>query len=168
MPAPLLSRVQPEQDVLLRFAFVFGFSILMFAARSAPICAQVRHEYSEVHMGMPVRIVLFAATDSAARTAARAAFQHVARLDDDLTDYRPISELRKIEARAGNWVTVKPSTFAVLARAIEIAKLTDGAFDPTIGPVVTLWRAARKAGQPPDRAALDSARALVSYKWLQL
>ncbi|MEX2284288.1 MAG: FAD:protein FMN transferase [Gemmatimonadota bacterium] len=154
--------------MLSRVAFFFGFIIVMFAARGAPVCAQVRHEYSEVHMGMPVRIVLFAATDSAAGSAARAAFQHIARLDDDLTDYRPVSELRKIEAHAGDWVSVKPSTFIVLARAIEIAQRTDGAFDPTIGPVVTLWRAARRAHRLPDRAALDSARALVSYKWLLL
>jgi thiamine biosynthesis lipoprotein len=128
----------------------------------------MRHEYREIHMGMPVRIVLYAATDSAARDAARAAFQHIARLDAELSDYRPDSELRRIEAGAGSWVSVRPATFAVLQQARDIANLTDGAFDPTIAPLVALWRHARQTGRLPPRPAIDSARALVAWHELHL
>ena len=152
--------------MLSKVAFVFGFSLLGFFA--APGSAQVRHEYTEVHMGMPVRLVLFAPSDSAAQTAARAAFRQIAALDDDLTDYRPGSELEKIESRPGDWVKVKPTTFEVLARALAIAHLTGGAFDATIGPLTHVWRSARKNQRAPEQSQLDSARALVSHKWLQV
>jgi FAD:protein FMN transferase len=151
--------------VLSKVAFVFGFSLLGFVA---PGSGQVRHEYTEVHMGMPVRLVLFAPSDSAAQTAARAAFRQIAALDDDLTDYRPGSELEKIESRPREWVAIKPTTFEVLARALAIAQLTGGAFDPTIGPLTRVWRAARKNQRAPEQSQLDSARALVSHQWLQL
>src|SRR5688572_10893062 len=59
-------------------AFVLGFLLTL----TAPASAQVRREYSEVHMGMPVRIVLHAPDDSTARAAARAAFRRIAELEN--------------------------------------------------------------------------------------
>src|SRR5207249_6695423 len=56
----------------------------------------------------------------------------------------------------------------VLARAQEISKLSDGAFDVTVGPVVRLWRQARKSRQMPAPDEVAKARALVGYKNLRL
>jgi FAD:protein FMN transferase len=130
--------------------------------------AQARHEYSEVHMGMPVRIVVYAPSDSAARFAVRSAFQRIAELDADLNDYRADSELRRIEQGAGQWVTVKATTLHVLGRALEIARLSDGAFDPSVGPVVRLWRQARVTKQLPDPDELAKARRLVGHQHVRL
>ncbi len=58
---------------------------------------QGRFEFTEVHMGMPVRIVLYANTDSEARSAARAAFRRVAELDNTFSDYHPQSEVRRLD-----------------------------------------------------------------------
>ena len=41
----------------------------------------------------------------------------------------------------------------MLARAVEIARATDGAFDPTVGALVLLWRDARRTGRMPDASA---------------
>lgn len=141
--------------------------MLLLHAGSAA-AQQTRYEYREVHMGMPVRIVLYAGTDSLARAAAKAAFDTIASLDNDLSDYRAQSEVRRIEANAGAWVRIKPSTHDVLAQAVEIARLSDGAFDPTIAPLVRIWRDARRRDTIPLPAAIDSARALVSWQHLQL
>ena len=142
---------------------------LALAFTAAHASAQAaRFEYREVHMGMPVRIVMHAATDSIARIAARAAFKRIAELDSDLSDYRSNSELRRIERNARNWVTVKPTTFAVLQRSIEIAQASDGAFDPTIGPLVRLWRTARQNRKLPSTQSIRTASKLVSYRYLEL
>lgn len=118
-------------------------------------------------MGMPVRIVLYA-DDTMARNAARAAFDRIAALEDVMSDYRSASEVRRLEARAGAWVEVSEPLFDVLARAKQIAHATGGAFDPTVAPVISLWREARRTGRLPDEAALDSARALVDWQKLEL
>lgn len=146
----------------------FSALLLLHTLAVDPALAQQRYEFSEVHMGVPVRIVLFAATDLAARKAARSAFERIAVLDERLSDYREQSELRRIEALAGNWVPISHETFEVLARALLVARASDGAFDPTIGPLVQLWRESRHTGRLPARPSVDSARTRIGHQHLAL
>jgi FAD:protein FMN transferase len=134
--------------------------------RSSSAHAQ-RHEFAAVHMGVPVRLVLYAPADHAA-AAARAAYDRIALLEDILSDWRPQSELRRLEPRAGEWVPVSAELFAVLSLSTDLARRTDGAFDPTVGPLVALWRRARATGALPSAAAIDSARALVGWRMIEL
>lgn len=119
-------------------------------------------------MGVEVRIVLYARDDAHARGAARAAFDRIAALEDKMSDYRPESELRRLERAHGVVVRVSPELFDVLWSAHGMARATQGAFDPTTGPLVRVWRAARRTGKPPDGATLDSARARVGWHALVL
>ena len=135
---------------------------------AAPVAAQTSREFTEVHMGVPVRILLYASTETEARDAARAAFGRIAELDRSMSDYRSDSELRRLDAHAGQWVDVSAPLYDVLALAHRIAEASDGAFDPTVGPLVQLWREARKTKQLPSRAAIDSARTLVNWRFLSL
>lgn len=128
-----------------------------------------RFEYTEVHMGVQARLVLYAPDEAAAQQAARAAFDRLAALEDVMSDYRPTSELMRLcAAPAGTPVRVGDDLFAVLARAQELARLSDGAFDVTVGPLVRLWRAARKAGQLPAEAERREALARVGWQYLRL
>jgi FAD:protein FMN transferase len=126
-----------------------------------------RQEYTEVHMGMPVRITLYAPLEQG-RAAARRGFDRIAMLDRMMSDYRPDSELRRLEERSGEWVGVSAELFAVLMRSTAIASASGGAFDPTIGPVVGLWRRARQTGRLPDPAQLERARALAGWRFVEL
>jgi thiamine biosynthesis lipoprotein len=63
---------------------------------------------------------------------------------------------------------VSPDTVRVVSRAIEIARDTGGAFDPTVAPVVALWRVARATGRLPPAAALDASRALTGWRRVEL
>ncbi len=119
-------------------------------------------------MGMPVRIRLYGPTDEAAKTAASAAFARVAVLDQMMSDYRPDSELSRLGTVGGTWSIVSPDLFEVLERAVEVARATGGAFDPTVGPLVAIWRDARKSQRMPDESALASARRLVGWRHLRL
>ena len=139
-------------------------------ALSASVWSQapLRFEYSQVHMGMPVRLVLYATDEPAARAAATSAFARIAVLDGAMSDYRPDSEINAIARRAPDALAVSPDVFRVVARAIEIAKATDGAFDPTVAPLVALWRDARKTGRLPPRAAIEAARAITGWRGVEL
>jgi thiamine biosynthesis lipoprotein len=142
--------------------------LLVTQAAAGQSVAAARFEYTEIHMAMPVRIVLYASDAEAARRAARAAFQRVAELEDVLSDYRARSEVRRLEERAGEWVPVSPELFRALETALHAARLTDGAFDPTVAPLVALWREARRTKRLPAATQLDSARKLVSYQRVSL
>ena len=116
-------------------------------------------------MGMPVRIRLYSSSEDAAGIAAAAAFARVAVLDQMMSDYRLDSELRRL---GRSWAPVSRELFGVLERAIEIADATEGAFDPTVGPLVALWREARHSRRLPDATAIDAAKSLVGWQLVQL
>src|SRR5947208_2461193 len=125
-------------------------------ARLAP-AQDVGRQYAALRTGMAVRVVVYAADDATARRAAHAAYARIAELEDVMSDYRPESEVRRLAARAGEAVRVSDDLFVVLARSVDLWGRSDGAFDATVGPFVELWRAARRTGRLPPRAALDSA-----------
>jgi len=118
-------------------------------------------------MGLPVRLQLYAIGERPAGDAASAAFARIAELDRMMSDYRPDSELRQIPSN-GKWTAVSHELFDVLQRALVVARETGGAFDPTIAPLVSLWREARTSGRLPPRPALDAARARVGWRHLEI
>jgi thiamine biosynthesis lipoprotein len=63
---------------------------------------------------------------------------------------------------------VSDELFEILQESQRIAKLTDGAFDVTIGPVVRLWRRARRAETLPSSEQLARARESVGWQKLKL
>jgi FAD:protein FMN transferase len=120
-------------------------------------------------MGTRFRIVLYAVNEATARDAARAAFERIVALDNCMSDYKPGSELMRLCAKAGGEpVPVSPELFTVLAKAQEVAEKSGGAFDVTVGPVVHLWRLARRTQRLPDTEKLAKARALVGYRNVRL
>jgi thiamine biosynthesis lipoprotein len=127
-----------------------------------------RFEFSQVHMGMPVRLVLHAASADTARRGAEAAFDRIAALDRMMSDYRDDSELRQLDRRPLEWIPASEELFAVLAQAVEISEATGGAFDPTVAPLVALWRETRTSGRMPERSRLEAARALVGWRHIGL
>ncbi len=114
-------------------------------------------------MGMEVRLVLDVEDETVARRAAEAAFATIASLDGRLSDYRPDSVVRAIERAAPDPVEVDGDVLAVVQQALQVARASGGAFDPTVAPVVALWREARQTGRLPDAGALARARALVDW-----
>jgi thiamine biosynthesis lipoprotein len=131
-----------------------------------------RFEFESKHMGTTFRIVLYAADRETAEKASKAAFARVAELDGIMSDYKKNSELMRLcgtfAKEVGEPVAVSEDLFAVLEKAQEMSKASDGAFDVTVGPVVQLWRHARRTQQLPDRDELTAALAKVGYQNVQL
>ena len=82
-----------------------------------------------------------------------------------MSDYDPDSELMKLcrNARPGRPQKVSRDLFAVLAVSQKISGLSDGCFDPTVGQLSKLWRAARKSNKVPSRLAIQQAKSSVSW-----
>lgn len=128
-----------------------------------------RFEFVERHMGCMARIVMFAPDGSAARAAARAGFDAIARVDAVLSDYRADSAVERLarmdaEESAG-W---EVELIDALGRARWVSRESGGAFDVTVGPVVRLWREARRARVLPSADAIAAARGLVGWERLRV
>lgn len=121
-------------------------------------------------MGLPFRIVLYARDRAEAQAAATAAYARIADLNQIMSDYEDDSELTKLSKTAGSgrWVPVSPDLWKVLDRAQQLAHATRGAFDVTVGPVVQLWRRARRQRELPAPERLAAARSAMGYQHLRL
>ena len=105
-----------------------------------------RYEFFRPEMGVPFRIVLYAWNPALAKVSAGEAFERVAALNAVLSDYEYESELSRLSRTSGqgHWVGVSDELWRVLTFAQDLARETDGAFDITAGPVISLWRRARR------------------------
>lgn len=149
--------------------WLLGLSLTVAALAGLQRPESQRYEAVEPHMGTLVRITVYAPGEQAARYAFRAAFDRIRELDGILSDYRPDSELNQITKTAvGRAVPVSKDLFAVLAASQDLAEATGGAFDITQGPVVRLWREARKTARVPDPAALQEAATRSGFRKLHL
>ena len=121
-------------------------------------------------MGVPFRIVLYTPDAVTAEHAARAAFQRISQLNDILSDYDTDSELSRLSRTSGEGrsVAVSPDLWLVLTRAKKFSEQTDGAFDITAGPYVSLWRKARREKILPRADLLAAARSAVGWRHLLL
>jgi thiamine biosynthesis lipoprotein len=146
-----------------------GHTARVPAIAIAAALAMLKFEFTQVHMGVSVRLTLFAQNRSQAYDAAQAAFLRFAELDAMMSDYQRASELNRLcAAPAGEWTPVSPDLHFVLWQAKLIAVLTEGAFDATIGPIVNLWRAGRKEGRMPEAEALRLAMSKVGSEKLEV
>lgn len=147
-----------------------GFTLGLIAATTilTPQTLE-RFTFSQVHMGMEARLVVYAPSSELAERVCTAAFARIGELDAIMSDYRRDSELNRLCDQAGGEpVVVSDDLLKVLARSLEISRATGGAFDITVGPIVQLWRTARRTAQLPTQAEIDAARAKVGYAKMTL
>lgn len=151
-----------------------GMNVTLLAAIALAIPFQSKSEltqyrFSQPHMGTNCQIILYSMNKEEASRGANAAFLRMKQLDGIMSDYNQESELRQLCARSGTGpVLVGEDLFKVLTRAREVSELSGGAFDVTVGPVVKLWRRARKSIQMPDKDELEAALKLVDYQAMVL
>jgi len=128
-----------------------------------------RFEFTQAHMGTLFKIVLYASDEHSALRASKAAFDRIAELDRIMSDYQSSSELMQISQQAGGPpARISDDLYRVMSTAQETAQRSEGAFDITVGPVVRLWRRARRQHELPDPARLAQALDLVGYDKLRL
>ena len=120
-------------------------------------------------MATRFELVLHGPDASALRAAGEEALGEVARLERQLSFYRPDSDVTWINRHAAEGpVPVEPSLFALLARCRTLSELTDGAFDITVGPLMRAWGFARGYTELPCAADVEAARAAVGSRHLLL
>ena len=142
--------------------------VLFVSGCAAPPDAE-RFEYAQIIMGVEGRITLYARDEPAAVRAATAAFARMSALEAVLSDYQPDSEAMRLASKPpGEWHPVSPDLFAALTHAQGMSVRSNGAFDVTVGPLVRLWRTARRDRRLPSPDDLAAARTQVSSVGLEL
>jgi thiamine biosynthesis lipoprotein len=132
--------------------------------------ALARFQFSGTEMAVPIEVVLYAPCEEVATTAFQAALARFHQLNSILSDYDPQSELSLLSRTSGEGkvVPISNDLWQVLSAAQGFSEKTSGAFDVTVGPVVRLWRRARRQHELPGQQHLQEARAATGYRHLRL
>lgn len=102
-----------------------------------------------------------------AKDAVEAAFAELHRLDASLSTYKADSELSQVNRQAGHgWTPVSAETAGLVSKALSLAEETGGAFDPTVGPLVSLWGFKHLDYHVPTDAAIHDAMQHVGWRYL--
>jgi len=148
---------------MMKHYWLFVLPLVVCCAATAG--ATERFEFEEIHMGVPVRIILYAPHSEIAGIAAKEAFGIFHRLNGIMSDYDDDSELMQLCANNGS-DQVSEDLFIVLQAAKHYSTISDGAFDITVGPMVRLWRRSRRQRELPKELYIEQAKVLVgNHLW---
>jgi len=95
----------------------------------------------------------------------------LADIDRGMSGYRADSEIARFNAaKSTEWLDVSPDVAAVVAAALEVSALSEGAFDITVAPLVAAWGFGPQAGPPgiPDAAELARLSDRVGFRKLHV
>lgn len=123
--------------------------------------------HTDQAMGTVVQVTIWTDDEPGAAQAAQAVFAEFRRLDAMMTTWTPDSEISKINAAAGTpkAVPVSAEAYAVIARALEVSKASQGVFDITVGAYGGLWKFDEDMdGTLPDPAEVLKRKKLVNWK----
>ena len=120
-------------------------------------------------MGTRFSVICYAESREVAEKAAEAAFSKAEEMNRCASDYLPESELSRLPAHPVNKpIPLSPVLYELLDHSRRLAEATDGAFDPTLGPLTKLWRESRANHTLPDAEILKAARASVGWRHFTL
>lgn len=96
-------------------------------------------------------------------------FKEAARLEGLLSLNMPKSDLNRINSQAGRApVKVQPETLEVVDRGLYYSRLSGGAFDITIGPLVELWHIGYDDARVPSPAEIRQTLPLVDWEKVEV
>jgi thiamine biosynthesis lipoprotein len=120
-------------------------------------------------MGTFAHVVAVAKDSGTAKKCVRAALEEIHNVDNLMSDYKKDSEISRVNSQAyEKAVKVSEPTYEVLQRSVEFSKMTGGAFDITVGPLVALFREAKESKVAPSEQQIAQARSKVGYEKLKL
>jgi thiamine biosynthesis lipoprotein len=115
-------------------------------------------------MGTLVEIKLVAQDPLSAETAFKVAFSELKRIEKLMSFQLTDSDVGRINQAAGNPVAVSPELLQLIQQSKHYAQLTQGAFDISIGPLVSLWGFDTEQYRLPGKQEIESVLPLVDYR----
>ncbi len=145
---------------------------LLVACHSSLVTASdapVRYEASHESMGTIFTVAVYGRDRTFLAEVVEQVFEEVDRLDEQMSNYKPESELSAINREAaGHPVILEPGLFHLLEICVQRSEQTGGAFDITVGPLMKSWGFFRGRGRLPTSAEISDVLQRVGYRHLKL
>src|SRR5258708_3512955 len=145
--------------------------ILSFFSQVPEVSSQASPFVHKKRYAMGTVFEIVAYNDSAGRAAAAIdqALDEVVRLDNVMSNFKPESDLSRMNREAHFHVVRIPlDLYKVIETSLVYSRLSEGEYDVSVGPVVDLWKAALAGGTTPTAAEQAQARSCVGYQQMEL
>lgn len=121
--------------------------------------------YRKQLLGTIIEITVMRERSPASDSAAEAAFNEIKRLEAVFSSYIPDSDISRISSNSGKGpVKVSPEVIEVIEKALYVARISGGAFDPTVGALAKLWGFSGESGRVPEAKDVDALKRLVDFR----
>lgn len=118
------------------------------------------------HMGTVISVKIYG---EKAKEAADEVFKRIAEIESIMTINEQCSEIGRLNEQSGkNSVKLSSESIYVLEKAKAFSKLSEGAFDVTIGPLVKAWGVFTDNPRIPPRDEIKNYLKLVNYNDLHV
>ena len=155
----------------MRLTILLALSSLLLSS-CGPSSGATEFELSGPTMGTTFDVKIVAPRGSLSTQALQPVLQQTLDTTEQLTStYIEQSELSMFNSNTStDWVSVSAQLCNTVARALALARRTDGAFDITVGPLVNLWGFGPDGvrSQPPSEAEIARLMTQVGFAKLQV
>lgn len=140
--------------------------LILSAATSATASARTEPSRAEVALGTVCLVYLY---DRGTNRVYQEIFSRINEIEKLMSVNIYGTDVARVNAAAGTKpVQVHEDTFTVIERAVYFAGLSGGAFDPTVGPLVSLWDIAGENPRVPPQAEIDDVLPLINWRNIEL
>ncbi len=150
------------QRWLCSFLFI---TLLISCSKDSPSDQLLR--FSGSTMGTTYTVKVADAPTDLSQDQLQAAIERVLeKVNDQMSTYRADSELSKLNSNSSTqWIDSSADLLTVVEEALRVSRLTNGAFDITVGPLVNLWGFGpdKQENQVPTQQQITDAMSRVGY-----
>ncbi|HXH50988.1 MAG TPA: FAD:protein FMN transferase [Terriglobia bacterium] len=171
---PLAARIAGRfgYPLLTRLVATLSFVLLLFPVVGPPLRAAdslVRYEASHRAMGTVFTVVVYGSNSDYLEEVTNQVFQEIDQLDDQMSNYKPGSELSAINREAARRaVIVEPRLFKLIQDSLQYSRESAGDFDITVGPLMKSWGFFKGQGRLPSKSELAQVLKKIGYQHVKL
>ncbi|MEI6521005.1 MAG: FAD:protein FMN transferase [bacterium] len=125
-----------------------------------PLMTSVVKPYARARylMGTLLELQVYADNSETANSAINAAFDETVRLEDIFSVYKPDSDASRVNTASNLPVKVSEDYIKLLSKCNEITQETNGAFDVTAAPLISIWKTAEIRNVMPTTEEIEKAK----------
>lgn len=150
---------------LLAYPILILIGAFIFSSYITPKKNKEYSGYKKLLMGTVVEILIMEGDKAQFDGAAEAAFSEIKGLEKVFSSYKPDSEVSRISRRAGGApIKTTEDVIYVVQKALQVSRLTGGAFDPTVGALAGVWGFSGEKKRVPAKKDVQKRLPLVDFR----
>ncbi|EKQ57171.1 MULTISPECIES: FAD:protein FMN transferase [unclassified Clostridium] len=144
---------------------IYTLLVCIITSLNLSSCTNINNQYYEKSNIVMDTVVTLSAFGKNSKEAVEESFSRLRELEDMASTNINTSDVYKINSASGkDYVKVHPEIIKMIETSTKYSKLSDGAFDITLGPIINLWGIGTDNEKLPSDEDIKDKLHLVGYK----